>query len=157
MTKRYPSTSIALPTSLAMVFTTSKSSLEAAGKPALIMSTSSLASCRAMSSFSLEVREAPRIACRRREWCRRCEHSWGQRCDWGCNWGGGEGKVWVWEWSLMGRNRKWETERQSGSEGERTIMRDRDERVRDKIYFLHLELHCSNIAKKFAIIGFTIP
>ena len=21
---------------------------------------------------------------------------------WGCNWGGGGGKVWVWEWSLMG-------------------------------------------------------
>ena len=57
----------------------------------------------------------------------------------------------------MGRNMEWETERQSGSEGERTIMRDRDERVRDKIYFLHLELHCSNIAKIFAIIGFTIP
>ena len=21
---------------------------------------------------------------------------------WGCNWGGDGGKVWVWEWSLMG-------------------------------------------------------
>ena len=34
----------------------------------------------------------------------------------------------MWEWSLMGRNREWEMERQSGSEGERTEMRDRDER-----------------------------
>ena len=73
-----------------------------------------------MSSISLEVREAPGIACHRGEWCRRCKRSWGQRCDWGCNWGGGGGKVWVWEWSLMGKNREWETERQSGSEGERT-------------------------------------
>ena len=128
MTGRYPSASTALPTSLAMVFTALKSSLEAAGKPALIMLTLSLASCRAMSSFSLEVREAPGIARRRGEWCRRCEHNWGQRCNWGCNWGGREGKVWVWEWSLMGRNREWETKRQSGSEGERTEMRDRDER-----------------------------
>ena len=47
---------------------------------------------------------------------------------WGCNWGGDGGKVWVWEWSLMGRNREWEMERQSGSEGERTEMRDRGER-----------------------------
>ena len=99
MTERYPSASTVLPTSLAMVFMASKSLLEAAGKPASIMSTSSLASYRAMS-----------------------------RCDWGCNWGGGGGKVWVWEWSLMGRNMEWETERQSGSEGERTEMRDRDER-----------------------------
>ena len=48
MTGRYPSTSTALPTSLAMVFTASKLSLEAAGKSALIMSMSSLASCRAI-------------------------------------------------------------------------------------------------------------
>ena len=34
----------------------------------------------------------------------------------------------MWEWSLIGRNREWEMERQSGSEGERTEMRDRDER-----------------------------
>ena len=137
MTGRYPSASTALPTSLAMVFTASKSSLEVAGKPALIMLTLSLASCRAMSSFSLEVREAPGIARRRGEWCRRCERSWGQRCDWGCNWGGGGGKVWVWEWSLMGGNREWEMERQSGSEGERTEMRDRGERseIRDNFFF----------------------
>ena len=102
MTGRYPSASTALPTSLAMVFTALKSSLEVAGKPASVMSTPSLASCRAMLSFSLEVREALGIARRRGEWCRRCERSWGQRCDWGCNWGGGGGKVWVWEWSLMG-------------------------------------------------------
>ena len=76
MTRRYPSASTALPTSLAMVFTASKSSLEAAGKPALIMLTLSLASYRAMSSFSLEVREASGIARRRGEWCRRCERSW---------------------------------------------------------------------------------
>ena len=36
--------------------------------------------------------------------------------------------VWEWEWSLMGRNREWETEIQSGSEGEWTEMRDRNER-----------------------------
>ena len=48
MTGRYPSASTALPTSLEMVFMASKSSLEAAGKPALIMSTPSLASCRAI-------------------------------------------------------------------------------------------------------------
>ena len=48
MTGRYPSASTALPTSLAMVFTASKSSLEVAGKPASIMSTPSLASCRAI-------------------------------------------------------------------------------------------------------------
>ena len=59
MTGTYPSASTVLPTSLAMVFTASKSSLEAAGKPASMMSTPSLASCLAMSSFSLEVREAP--------------------------------------------------------------------------------------------------
>ena len=45
-------------------------------------------------------------------------------------------------------------------------MRDRDEGVRDKIliFFLQyyysailsLELHCSSIAKKFAILAFTI-
>ena len=73
MTGRYPSTSTALPTSLAMVFTASKSSLEVVGKPASIMSTPSLVSYQAMS-----------------------------RCDWGCNWGSGGGKVWVWVWSLMG-------------------------------------------------------
>nr|POE91247.1 hypothetical protein CFP56_40488 [Quercus suber] len=59
MTIRYPSTSTALPTSLAMVFTASKLSLEAAGKPASIMLTPSLVSCKAMSSFSLEVGEVP--------------------------------------------------------------------------------------------------
>ena len=102
MTGRYPSASTALPTSLAMVFTASKSSLEAAGKLASIMLTPSLASCKAMLSFSLEVREALGIARRHREWCQRCECNWGQRCDWGCNWGGNGGKVWVREWSLMG-------------------------------------------------------
>ena len=128
MTRSYPSASTALPTSLAMVFMALKSSLEATGKSASIMLMLSLASCRAMSSFSLEVREASGIGRRSREWCRRCEHNWGQRCDWGCNWGGREGKVWVREWSLMGRNREWETKRQSGSEGERTEMRDNNER-----------------------------
>nr|POE91699.1 hypothetical protein CFP56_34471 [Quercus suber] len=58
MIRRYPLASTALPTSLAMVFTASKSSLEAAGKPTSMMSTPSLVSYRAMSSFSLEVREA---------------------------------------------------------------------------------------------------
>nr|POF05503.1 hypothetical protein CFP56_18021 [Quercus suber] len=53
----YPSASIALPTSLAMVFTALKSSLEVVGKLASMMSMSSLVSCRIMSSFSLEVRE----------------------------------------------------------------------------------------------------
>ena len=48
MTGRYPSASTALPTSLAMVFTASKSLLEVAGKPASIISTSSLASCQAI-------------------------------------------------------------------------------------------------------------
>ena len=48
MTGRYPSASTALPTSLAMVFTASKLLLEVAGKPALIMSTPSLASCQAI-------------------------------------------------------------------------------------------------------------
>ena len=128
MTRSYPLALTALPTSLAMVFMALKSSLEATGKSASIMLMLSLASCRAMSSFSIEVREAPGIARRRREWCRRCKHNWGQICDWGCNWGGREGKVWVWEWSLMGRNREWETKRQSGSEGERTEMRDSNER-----------------------------
>ena len=80
MTRRYPSASTALPTSLAMVFTALKSSLEAAGKSALIMSTPSLASYKAMSSFSLEVKEALVIARRHRKWCRRCERNWGQRC-----------------------------------------------------------------------------
>ena len=73
MTGRYPLASTALPTSLATVFTASKSSLEAVGKPASIMSTSRLASYQDMS-----------------------------RCDWGCNWDSDRGKVWVWEWSLMG-------------------------------------------------------
>ena len=80
MTGRYPSASTALPTSLAMVFTALKSSLEAAGKSALIMSTPSLASYKAMSSFSLEVKEVLVIARRHRKWCRRCERNWGQRC-----------------------------------------------------------------------------
>ena len=93
MSRSYPSASTALLTSLAMVFMALKSSLEATGKSASIMLMLSLASCRAMSSFSLEGREAPRIARRHREWCRRCEHNWGQRCNWGCNWGGREGKV----------------------------------------------------------------
>ena len=63
--------------------------------------------------------------------------------------------------------KEWEMERHSGSERERTEMRDRDERVRDKFFFffleycystiLNLELYCSTIAKKFAIIGFGIP
>ena len=35
----------------------------------------------------------------------------------------------------MGRNKEWETERHSGSEGESIEMRDRDERVRDKFFF----------------------
>ena len=39
-------------------------------------------------------------------------------------------------------------------------MRDRGERVRDKIYIYiyiyFVELHCSSIAKKFAILGFAI-
>ena len=77
MIGRYPSASTALPTSLAMVFTASKSSLEAAGKLASIMLTPSLASCKAMLSFSLEVREALGIARRHGEWCRRCECNWG--------------------------------------------------------------------------------
>ena len=80
MTGRYPSASTALPTSLAMVFTALKSSLEAARKSALIMSTPSLASYKAMSSFSLEVKEVLVIARRHRKWCRRCERNWGQRC-----------------------------------------------------------------------------
>ena len=80
MIGRYPSASTALPTSLAMVFTTSKLLLEAVGKSASIMSTLSLASCRAMLSFSLEVKEALVIARRHRKWCRRCECNWGQRC-----------------------------------------------------------------------------
>ena len=81
MTGRYPSASTALPTSLAMVFTALKLSLEAEGKLASIMSTPSLASYRAMLSFSLEVREAPGIAHCCEEWCQRCECNWGQRCD----------------------------------------------------------------------------
>ena len=48
MIGRYPSASTTLPTSLAMVFMASKSSLEAVGKLASIMSTPSLASCRAI-------------------------------------------------------------------------------------------------------------
>ena len=58
MTGRYPSASTALPTSLAMVFTASKSLLEVAGKPASIISTSSLASCRAMLSLESGVEDA---------------------------------------------------------------------------------------------------
>ena len=77
-----------------MVFTASKLSLEAAGKSALIMSTSSLASCRAIGDVI------------------------------GAATGEGVGG----EWSLIGRNREWETEIQSGSEGEWSEMRDRDER-----------------------------
>ena len=62
----------------------------------------------------------------------------------------------------MGRNKEWETERHSGSEGESIEMRDRDKRVRDKFFFfleycystiLSLELYCNTIAKKFAIDG----
>ena len=47
----------------------------------------------------------------------------------------------------MGRNREWETKRHSGSEGERTEMRDRDERVRDKtlIFFFTILLQCNSI------------
>ena len=80
MTGRYPSASTALPTSLAMVFTALKSSLEAAGKPASIISTPSLASCRAIGDVI--------------------------------------GAAAIGEWSLIGRNREWETEIQSGSKGE---------------------------------------
>ena len=42
----------------AIIFTTLQSSMEAAGKPASMMSTPSLASCRATSNFSLEVMKA---------------------------------------------------------------------------------------------------
>lgn len=48
-----------LPTSIAMFFTAWKSSGDAIGKPASMMSTPSLASCRAMSSFSFDVIVAP--------------------------------------------------------------------------------------------------
>ena len=64
----------------------------------------------------------------------------------------------------MGRNKEWETERHSGSEGESIEMRDRDERVRDKFFFLEycystilsLELYCNTIAKIFTIVRYTI-
>jgi len=63
----------------------------------------------------------------------------------------------VWEWRLMGRNKEWEMKRQSGSEGERTkkqkIKREKKiERIKNQ-YFV-LELCCSTIAKKFAIVEF---
>ena len=40
----------------------------------------------------------------------------------------------------MGRNKEWETKRHSGSEGESIEMRNRDERVSDKIFFFRILL-----------------
>ena len=54
-----PFSSTALPTSFAIIFTASRSSFDAAGNPASIISTPSFASWRAMSSFSLLVMVAP--------------------------------------------------------------------------------------------------
>ena len=45
----------------------------------------------------------------------------------------------------MGRNKEWETERHSGSEGESIEMRDRDESVRNFFFFFFLEYCCSTI------------
>jgi hypothetical protein len=59
ITGTYPSGCTSLPTSIAIALTASKSSGEAIGKPASMMSTPSFASWRAMSSFSLLVSVAP--------------------------------------------------------------------------------------------------
>lgn len=59
MTGTYPSSKTSLPTTSAIFLTALKSSGEAMGNPASMMSTPSLARLRAISSFSSEVRVAP--------------------------------------------------------------------------------------------------
>eukprot|EP00982_Pelagococcus_subviridis_P002554 19486-Pelagococcus_subviridis.AAC.1 len=66
ITGTYPSSKRSFPTIFAMLRTASRSSGDAIGNPASMMSTPSFARLRAMSSFSLDVSVAPGVGTGRR-------------------------------------------------------------------------------------------